>query len=63
MHVTAAFALSATEHVEKSTIEVPLQRAYSGPKPVISSVYANTPCVNLGVDGLLHRLNTTLGTS
>lgn len=44
-------------------IIVPLQRAYTGRKPVISASFANTPCVTLGVHGLLDRLNITLGTS
>ncbi len=44
-------------------IAVPLQRIYTGKKPVISSSLANTPCTTLGLHGLLERLNTTLGTS
>ncbi|KAG7442001.1 uncharacterized protein BT62DRAFT_923003 [Guyanagaster necrorhizus] len=31
--------------------------------PVISSSVANTPCINLGVPGLLKKLNTIFGTS
>ncbi len=42
---------------------VPLQRAYTGRKPVISSCLADTPCATLGIQGLLDQLNTTLGTS
>ncbi|KAK0214444.1 hypothetical protein IW262DRAFT_1321838, partial [Armillaria fumosa] len=42
---------------------VPSQRAYTGREPVISASFANTPCVTLGVQGLLDRLNATLGTS
>ncbi len=44
-------------------IAVPLQRIYTGKKPVVSSSLANTPCTTLGLHGLLERLNTTLGTS
>ncbi|KAK0453896.1 hypothetical protein EV421DRAFT_1687691, partial [Armillaria borealis] len=36
---------------------------YTGAKPVISYHLADTPCVDLGVLGLLDRLNSTLGTS
>ncbi|KAK0436336.1 uncharacterized protein EV420DRAFT_239002 [Desarmillaria tabescens] len=46
-----------------SSIIVPLQRAYTGRKPVISSRLADTPCATLGIQGLLDQLNTTLGTS
>ncbi|PBK76377.1 hypothetical protein ARMSODRAFT_1011639 [Armillaria solidipes] len=48
---------------EESSIIVPLQRAYTGRKPVISSRLADTPCATLGVQGLLDKLNTTLRTS
>ncbi|KAK0234040.1 hypothetical protein IW262DRAFT_129036 [Armillaria fumosa] len=48
---------------EESSIVVPLQRAYTGRKPVITSRLADTPCATLGVQGLLDQLNTTLGTS
>ncbi|KAK0232858.1 hypothetical protein IW262DRAFT_1500159 [Armillaria fumosa] len=47
---------------EKS-ISVPKQRAYTGREPVIPSSLADTPCSNLGVQGLLNLLNTTLRTS
>ncbi|KAK0500732.1 hypothetical protein EDD18DRAFT_778005 [Armillaria luteobubalina] len=47
---------------EESSIVVPLQRAYTGRKPVIPSRLADTPCATLGVDGLMDELNTTLGT-
>ncbi len=43
-------------------IKVPHQRAYTGPKPIIPSVLADTLCTSLGVDGLLEKLNSTLGT-
>ncbi|SJL00484.1 uncharacterized protein ARMOST_03797 [Armillaria ostoyae] len=62
-HIVAAPALFASDHVNESRIEVPLQRSYSGPKPVILSPLANTHCVKLEVHGLLKRLNSTLGTS
>ncbi|KAK0500943.1 hypothetical protein EDD18DRAFT_1280248 [Armillaria luteobubalina] len=48
---------------EESSIAVPLQRAYTGRKPVITSHLANTPCATLGVQGLLDQLNATLATS
>ncbi|PBL01366.1 hypothetical protein ARMGADRAFT_1007375 [Armillaria gallica] len=47
----------------EESVKVPLQRAYTGRKPVISSSLANTPCSSLGIQGLLDLLNTTLGTS
>ncbi|KAK0437292.1 uncharacterized protein EV420DRAFT_200794 [Desarmillaria tabescens] len=46
----------------KEAIQVPLQRKYSGRKPIISNSLANTPCASLGADEVLHRLNTLLGT-
>ncbi|KAG8855503.1 hypothetical protein FRB96_007007 [Tulasnella sp. 330] len=36
---------------------------WTGRKPVISPTLADTPCADLGVDALLTRLNTVLGTS
>ncbi|KAK0453556.1 hypothetical protein EV421DRAFT_1701478 [Armillaria borealis] len=48
---------------EESSIAVPLQRAYTGRKPVITSRLADTPCAILGIQGLLDLFNTTLGTS
>ncbi|KAK0462258.1 uncharacterized protein EV420DRAFT_1734330 [Desarmillaria tabescens] len=44
-------------------ITVPLQRAYTGQKPVISASLADTPCANLGLWRLLDKLNSILGTS
>ncbi|PBK79352.1 hypothetical protein ARMGADRAFT_157454 [Armillaria gallica] len=44
-------------------IAVPLQRVYTGTKPVIMASLANTPCAKFGLQGVLERLNTTLGTS
>ncbi|KAK0231843.1 hypothetical protein EDD85DRAFT_889355, partial [Armillaria nabsnona] len=38
-------------------------KAYHGKKSVISSCVANTPCAQLGLDGFLSKLNTTLETS
>lgn len=46
-----------------STIVVLKQRSYTGKKPVITSALANTSCADLGVDGVLEKLNTRLGTS
>ncbi|PBL01376.1 hypothetical protein ARMGADRAFT_1160582 [Armillaria gallica] len=47
----------------EESVKVPLQRAYTGRKSVISSSLANTPCSSLGIQGLLDLLNTTLRTS
>ncbi|PBK73164.1 hypothetical protein ARMSODRAFT_1015958 [Armillaria solidipes] len=47
----------------ESTIKVPKQRNYTGREPVIPSSLADTPCATLGVQGVLDRLNATLGTS
>ncbi|SJL13422.1 uncharacterized protein ARMOST_16865 [Armillaria ostoyae] len=49
--------------IAESSIIVPLQRAFTGRKPVISSHLADTPCAALGTQGLLDKLNTALGTS
>ncbi|KAK0500889.1 hypothetical protein EDD18DRAFT_1435120 [Armillaria luteobubalina] len=48
---------------EELSIVVPLQRAYTGRKPVITSCLADTPCATLGVQDLLDQLNNTLRTS
>ncbi|PBK76391.1 hypothetical protein ARMSODRAFT_1078535 [Armillaria solidipes] len=48
--------------IAESSIIVPLQRLYTGGKPVISTSLADTLCTTLGVQGLLDQLNTTLGT-
>ncbi|KAK0447538.1 hypothetical protein EV421DRAFT_2078518 [Armillaria borealis] len=42
-------------------IPVLMQRSYTG-TGVITSTLANTPCINLGVNGVLKELNTILGT-
>ncbi|KAK0479126.1 hypothetical protein IW261DRAFT_1336769 [Armillaria novae-zelandiae] len=55
-------ALTETGRAE-STIPVLKQRSYTGNKPVISSALTDTRCAALGVDGILKRLNATLGTS
>ncbi|KAK0244782.1 hypothetical protein EDD85DRAFT_212344 [Armillaria nabsnona] len=47
----------------ESSIEVPLQRSYTSPAPVIPSSLADTPCATLGIPGVLDGLNATLGTS
>ncbi len=47
---------------EESAIPVLKQRAYTG-KGVIPSTLANILCSDLGIDGVLETLNTTLGTS
>ncbi|KAK0477216.1 hypothetical protein EDD18DRAFT_1469346 [Armillaria luteobubalina] len=56
-------ALDETGHAEL-TIPVPKQQSYTCNKPVISSALADTPCADLGMDGVLEKLNdATLGTS
>ncbi|KAK0433077.1 hypothetical protein EV421DRAFT_1910373 [Armillaria borealis] len=55
-------ALTETGQAEES-IKVPKQRSYTGRSPVITSSLADTPCAALGVQGVLDRLNATLGTS
>ncbi|KAK0211926.1 hypothetical protein IW262DRAFT_341734 [Armillaria fumosa] len=45
------------------SIEVPKQRSYTGSSPVIPCSLADTPCATLGAQGVLDRLNATLGTS
>ncbi|PBL01969.1 hypothetical protein ARMGADRAFT_1071474 [Armillaria gallica] len=47
----------------ESTIKVPKQRNYTGRMPAIPSSLADIPCATLGVQGVLDRLNATLGTS
>ncbi len=48
----------------ESNIPVLKQRSYTGREPVISSALANNhPCADLGVNGILEKLNVTLGTS
>ncbi|KAK0433536.1 hypothetical protein EV421DRAFT_1910037 [Armillaria borealis] len=49
--------------IAESSIIIPLQRAFTSREPVISSHLADTPCATLGIQGLLDKLNTTLGTS
>ncbi|KAK0215379.1 hypothetical protein IW262DRAFT_1496356 [Armillaria fumosa] len=48
---------------EESSIPVLKQRLYTGRNPVISSPLANTPCAELGIDGVLGKLNEILDTS
>ncbi|KAK0429891.1 hypothetical protein EV421DRAFT_2025601 [Armillaria borealis] len=55
-------AFDETGRVE-SSILVLKQRSYIGREPVISSALADTPCAALGVDGVLEKLNATLGTA
>ncbi|KAK0430853.1 hypothetical protein EV421DRAFT_238472 [Armillaria borealis] len=47
----------------ESSIEVPLQRSYTGRRPIIPSSLADTPCATLGIQGVLDGLNATLRTS
>ncbi|KAK0230065.1 hypothetical protein IW262DRAFT_1291245 [Armillaria fumosa] len=47
---------------DESTIPVLKQWSYTGRK-VIPAALANTLCADIGVDGVLQKLNTTLGTS
>jgi len=43
-------------------LEVPLQEKYEGTAPVIPSSLAKIPCSELGIYGLLQKLNEVLGT-
>ncbi len=57
--------ISARTEIDQAEEEiiVPLQRTYTGRKPVISASLANTPCAMFGAPRLLDRLNALLGTS
>ncbi len=59
------FTLSAYAETgqAESTIPVWKQRSYTGYQEAISSGLANTHCADLGIDGVLEKLNATLGTS
>ncbi|KAK0436991.1 uncharacterized protein EV420DRAFT_1280908 [Desarmillaria tabescens] len=59
---TIITALTETDK-DESSIKVPLQLAYAGGKPVISSSLADTPCAILGTQGILDKINATLGTT
>ncbi|KAK0438752.1 hypothetical protein EV421DRAFT_1713987 [Armillaria borealis] len=65
MYFQAEVTLSAFTETGQAelSIEVPKQRSYTGPRSVIPSYLADTPCSTLGVQGVVNRLNTTLGTS
>ncbi len=57
--------LSASIETGQREVSIPVlkQRSYTGRRPVISSSVAAIPCANLGVVGLLEKLNTILSTS
>lgn len=55
-------ALSETGQAEL-TIPVLRQRFYTGTALVISSALANISCADLGINGVLEKLNATLGKS
>ncbi len=55
-------AFTETGEPEPS-IPVPKQQSYTGRKPIISSSVADTLCAELGVVGILEKLNIILGTS
>ncbi|KAK0435760.1 hypothetical protein EV421DRAFT_1215984 [Armillaria borealis] len=48
---------------QESSIPVLKQRSYTGSKLVIPSDLANISCADLGIDGVLEKLNAILGTS
>ncbi|KAK0443393.1 uncharacterized protein EV420DRAFT_1576711 [Desarmillaria tabescens] len=48
---------------QMATIPVLKQQSYTGKKPIIPDTLADMLCADLGIQGLLERLNTTLGTS
>ncbi|KAK0499227.1 hypothetical protein EDD18DRAFT_66033 [Armillaria luteobubalina] len=56
--------LSALAETGRTELAIPVlkQRSYTGNEPVISSALANTPCADLGINGVLEGLNATLGT-
>ncbi|KAK0479159.1 hypothetical protein IW261DRAFT_1593739 [Armillaria novae-zelandiae] len=55
-------ALAETGRTELNIL-VLKQRSYTGNGAVIPSALANVPCADLGVEGVLKRLNAKLGTS
>ncbi|PBK82952.1 hypothetical protein ARMGADRAFT_1001291 [Armillaria gallica] len=57
--------ISARTEIDRAEEEiiVPLQRTYTGRKPVISASLADTPCATFDAPRLLDRLNSLLGTS
>ncbi|KAK0186311.1 hypothetical protein F5146DRAFT_126568 [Armillaria mellea] len=61
----AKFTLSAFTETGRaeSSIEVPKQHSYTGPRPVIPSSLADTSCAVLGFQGVLDQLNAILGKS
>ncbi|SJL08915.1 uncharacterized protein ARMOST_12289 [Armillaria ostoyae] len=63
MYVQAKLSAYTETGQAKLSIEVPKQRSYTGPRPVIPCSLADTPCATLGVRGVVNRLNATLGTS
>ncbi|KAK0447038.1 uncharacterized protein EV420DRAFT_1569619 [Desarmillaria tabescens] len=63
VHKQTTLSAHAETGQEETSIPVLKQRLYTGRKPIISSVLANTPCADLDTDGILEELNGTLGTS
>ncbi|SJL10374.1 uncharacterized protein ARMOST_13760 [Armillaria ostoyae] len=61
--ISAFIETGQAESLIIESIKAPLQRCYTGRKPVIPSSLFDTPCATLGVQGVLDRLNATLGTS
>ncbi|KAK0491893.1 hypothetical protein EDD18DRAFT_1290695 [Armillaria luteobubalina] len=57
------FSAFSEAGVPEPSISVLKQRTYTGRGPIIPSSLAETPCACLGVEGLLEKLNTILGTS
>ncbi|PBK58657.1 hypothetical protein ARMSODRAFT_967560, partial [Armillaria solidipes] len=57
--------LSASTESDQREVSIPVlkQQSYTGRWPVVSSSVAATPCANLGVVGLLEKLNSILSTS
>ncbi|KAK0224931.1 hypothetical protein EDD85DRAFT_981189 [Armillaria nabsnona] len=49
--------------MDQTSIPVLKQRSYIGKKPIIPSTLTDTLCSNLGIQGLLEKLNTTLSMS
>ncbi len=59
----STLSASAETGQTESTIPVLKQRSYTGNRRVISSALADIRCADLGIDGLLEKLNATLDTS
>lgn len=64
-HTFAKVTLSARIETGNSELSIPVfkQQSYTGTIPAVSSTLANTPCVDLGVSGVLEKFDAALGTA